>query len=328
MRSPGFWYRNAGWQAHVLRPLGALYAKATARRVARAADLRPDVPVICVGNLNVGGTGKTPTAIALVERLKAQGRNPAVVSRGYGGKLDGPVRVDPNLHGAEDVGDEPLLMSAFAPVWVATDRAAGARAAQSDADVLILDDGFQNPSVEKDLSIVVVDAHLGFGNGYVIPAGPLRETVNEGLKRADMVLSVGDERAQARFLAQWSTSLQRVEHQQATLEPLATGMPWKGMSVFAFAGIGHPEKFFSTLRALGADVKGTVALADHQELTPALLARLERDAAASGARLVTTEKDMVRLPESFRSKALPVPVRLVFAGPDAIDARLNTLMTS
>ncbi len=326
MRTPDFWYRDAGWQARALAPLAALYASATARRIARPAEVQPGIPVICVGNLNAGGTGKTPTAIALVEQLKSLGHTPGVISRGYGGSLEGPLRVDPDRHRAEDVGDEPLLMAAFAPVWVAKDRAAGARAAQEHADVLILDDGFQNPGVAKDLSIVVVDAMRGFGNGKVIPAGPLREPVDAGLKRTDFVLAIGDEAAQSRFQAAWGDLLEKTPIERARLEPLATGMPWQNMPVFAFAGIGHPEKFFATLRGLGANLKGAVTLADHQELTPTLLARLERDAASAGARLVTTEKDVVRLPAAFRGKVLPVPVRLVFDDPEAIRGKLESLM--
>ncbi|MEJ6403174.1 tetraacyldisaccharide 4'-kinase [Yoonia sp. 2307UL14-13] len=325
MRAPDFWFTppdKPGLISTVLRPMGALYAHLTARRL-RQPGYHASVPIICVGNINAGGTGKTPTTIALVQRLSAWGYDVHVVSRGYGGSLTGPVAVDPTTHRAAQTGDEPLLLSAFAPAWVSKDRAAGVRAAEgAGADVIILDDGFQNPSVHKNLSIVVVDAARGFGNGRVLPAGPLREPVATGLARADIVLSIGPPDAQARFDETWPV---QKPHTTAHLAPLPTGMPWKGMRLFAFAGIGHPEKFFHTLRDLGADIVKAKSLADHQPLTPALMRRLEQDATAHRAQLVTTEKDAVRLPERFRMNVLTLPVRLQLDDWEPLDRCLADL---
>ena len=317
MRTPVFWFTppdRPATMARLLAPLGALYAQATARRVAQDGWRAP-VPVICVGNLNAGGTGKTPTAIAILQMLATRGIAAHVVTRGHGGRLDGPVRV--NGQSADLVGDEPLLLAAFAPTWVAKNRAEGAKAAVlAGARAILLDDGFQNPSVVKDLSIVVVDAAKGFGNGRCIPAGPLREPVVAGLARADLLLAIGD-----------VPLIGATPDMTGRLDPLPTGMDWAGARVFAFAGIGHPEKFFATLRKTGADIAGTVGLGDHQPLTEAVLIRLTAQAAALNAQLVTTEKDAVRVPASFRPHVLTLPVRLTIDDPAPLVAALDRIFS-
>ena len=320
MRAPGFWYAPPGLAAGVLAPLGWAYAAATARRVA-APGYRASVPVICIGNLNVGGTGKTPTAIALIERLTARGQRVAVVSRGYGGSLTGPVQV--TTQSAAQVGDEPLLLSAFAPTFIAHDRAAAVRLAEaSGAQVILLDDGFQNPAVAKDLALIVVDAAMGFGNGHCLPAGPLREPVAVGMRRADLVLSIGAAAAQATFRARWPLAKPVIP---AELHPLAMGMDWHGARVIAFAGIGNPDKFFATLRGEGAQVLRAVALDDHQPLSDALITRLQLEAVTKVAQLVTTEKDAVRLPARFRTEVLTLAVRLRLPDWSLLDAALAKL---
>ena len=280
------------------------------------------MPVICVGNLNAGGTGKTPDGDPSADGAGGTRGGGACRLARVWRDGDRATRVDERLHEAPETGDEPLLMAAFGPVWVAKDRTAGARAAvAAGAEAVILDDGFQDPGLAHDLSLVVVDAAKGFGNGLCLPAGPLREPVEVGLARADLLLSIGPEAAQAGFAAPAGAP----PHLRAQLRPLQMGFDWRGHRALAFAGIGHPEKFFATLRGLGADLVRAEALEDHQPFTPALLTRLETEARMTRAQLVTTEKDAARLPRAFRRKVMALPVRLHLDDPAPLEAALDRL---
>jgi tetraacyldisaccharide 4'-kinase len=311
MTAPWFWSnppKRPGWQARALMPMSWLWRLGAWWRGRGVVPYRASVPVICVGNLTAGGTGKTPMVAALVERLIAQGRSPHVVSRGHGGRLTGPHRVDPARDSATEVGDEPLLLAALAPVWVARDRAAGVRAAAAaGAELILMDDGFQNPSVVKDRTIVMVDGGAGFGNGRLIPAGPLREPVAEGLARADLVVLVGSPAERKAALARWPALAGALP---ARLLPRETGLSLAGERVVAFAGIGRPGKFFATLKAMGAEIVEAVPFADHVAYPAIVLRRLQRRALAAGAMLVTTEKDAARLPPAFRREVVVVQVHL------------------
>lgn len=326
MRAPGFWSNPPGapgLAARLLTPLGWLWGLAGRLRRRFANPVRAPIPVICVGNLTAGGAGKTPTAIALLSALSARGITAHAVTRGHGGRERGPHRVDPLRDDAARVGDEPLLLASWAPVWVARDRAAGVlTAARAGAAVAVLDDGHQNPGVAKDLSLVVVDAGAGFGDGRLIPAGPLRERVAEGLARADAVVLIGEDAEAAETLARWP-QLRRLPVLRARLQPLATGLQLDGAAVVAFAGIGRPEKFFATLRGLGARLIAAHAFPDHAPYAPRVLRRMIAEARAADAMLVTTEKDAVRLPPAFQTEVMALPVRLAFDDPDALAALLR-----
>jgi tetraacyldisaccharide 4'-kinase len=310
VRAPEFWNKPGGL-ARAVAPLGAVYALGGDLRRRFAAPWRAPVPVVCAGNLTVGGAGKTPTVATLAQILGSQGRRVAVLSRGYGGRMRGPLRVDPARHAARDVGDEPLLLARVAPVYVARDRKAGAEAAVADgADLLLMDDGFQNPQIEKTLSLVVVDGAAGFGNRAVFPAGPLREPAATGFKRAHALVMIGADAHAAAF--GFAGPVLR-----ADLVP-TNGAAWVGVPVVAFAGIGRPRKFFDMLASLGAAVRGAYPFADHHAYSRREVERLLGLAHAQRAALVTTEKDLVRVPADLAAQIRTVPVELRFADPAAL----------
>jgi tetraacyldisaccharide 4'-kinase len=320
MRTPEFWDETPGQGANILAglltPVGAALDAAGRMRRALAHPYHAPVPVICVGNLVVGGAGKTPVVLALVELLRRAGVAPHVVMRGYGGRLAGPVRVDPAIHDAGAVGDEALLAAAQAPAWVARDRAAGVRAAaEAGAEAVLLDDGFQNPTVAKDLSLLVVDATYGFGNGRLLPAGPLRERIEAGLARADaIVLLDGD--AIPNALAGTACPILR-----ATLAPV-DGACFAGQRVAAFAGIGRPEKFFATLRRLGAELVAERPFPDHHRFGAGEIAELRATAERERALLVTTAKDAARLRPEARAGIEVLEVRIDWRDRPALNALL------
>lgn len=316
MRAPEFWHEKPGLAAGLLTPVGAALDVAGRLRRAVVRPYRAPVPVVCVGNLVAGGSGKTPVALSLAAVLAARGVAAAIVMRGYGGSLTGPMRVDPQAHDAAAVGDEALQAAMHTTCWIARDRGAGVRAAAADGTrAVVLDDGFQNPHVAKDLALVVVDAAYGFGNRRLIPAGPLRERIAAGLARADAVVLVGGGEPPA--------TGRPVLH--AGLEPLA-GERFAGKRVAAFAGIGRPEKFFAGLRALGAELVAAHGFPDHHPYRDGELAALRREAAAAGARLVTTRKDWVRLPPRDRDGIDVLDVALRWRDERALDALLAPLL--
>lgn len=294
MKAPEFWLTGRGPWPAVLAPLGCLYALGGRLRHARARPRDVGVPVICIGNLTAGGTGKTPLAITIAGLLGAGGRTPHILTRGYGGTLSGPVRVDTVIHNAPETGDEALLLARAAPTWVAHDRVSGARAAiNQGADTLILDDGFQNPALKKDFALVVIDGATGLGNGRVIPAGPLREPMRTGLARADAVIIMGrDEKNIANDVRDCAPDLPVFT---AHLRPCPDTSRLAGKSVFGFAGIGRPEKFRDTLIEIGCRVAGFRAFADHHVFSAQEIAQLRAAADEAKAQLVTTAKDAARL---------------------------------
>ncbi len=326
MRAPEFWSaeRSAPALTALLSPLAAAYGLAGRLRRALATAYRPAVPVICVGNLVAGGAGKTPVALSLAARLAAQGRSVHILTRGYGGRAAGPLRVDAERHTAAEVGDEALLLARAAPTWVARERAAAARAAvEAGAELLLLDDGFQNPSIAKDLSLLVVDGAYGFGNGRVMPAGPLRESVTEGMARADAVVLMGEDRqGLSSRLATQRPLL------PARLVPAPDGAAFAGRKVLAFAGIGRPQKFFDSLAELGADIAETRTFPDHHPYSAAEIESLAARAKELNVALVTTEKDAVRLPPARRGEIETLPVAVAWDDSAALDDLLAGMTTA
>jgi tetraacyldisaccharide 4'-kinase len=320
MTPPAFWTDPDSRAARLLSPVGWLYQTATAWRMAHAQPWHAPIPVACIGNLTAGGAGKTPVVRDLAQRLDGRGYRPAVLSRGYGGTERGPLRVDPAIHSADTVGDEPLLLATRTPCWVAADRAAGARAiVAGGAGVIVMDDGLQNPALAQDLRIVVVDGAQGFGNGFGIPAGPLRERVAAGLARAHAAVMMGDD--ERGLLPMLESRLPVLRGSLAPVDP--DGLA--GCRVLAFAGIGRPEKFRATLLEARADIAGFRPFPDHHAYALAELDMLAAEAERLGAILVTTEKDWMRLDSRWRARVRALEVAIVWRDRAVTDRLLDGL---
>lgn len=321
MREPGFW-RRSGVRARLLKPVAMAYAAVADTRMNRKGA-RADVPVFCIGNLTVGGAGKTPTAIAIARLFLDHGEHPFFLTRGYGGSLKGPLSIQP-AHTAKEVGDETLLLDAIAPTVIARDRVTGAAmAVKGGASVIIMDDGFQNPSLEKDFSLLVIDGDRGIGNGRVFPAGPLRASLSAQLSRADAVLFVGHMgpdahsikiRAERKSLP---VLYGRVKADRSVADRLT------GHKVLAFSGIGYPDKFFATLESCGIAVRQTRSFADHHRFTKDEAEKLLALAAQENLALITTEKDMARMRDDpalarLTESTFVLPVKMTFDDETAI----------
>jgi len=322
MRAPGFWAGGGGGIAPLLlSPFSAIYAGATARRMARSGWQAP-VPVICCGNATAGGAGKTTVALDIGRRLADRGVAAHFLLRGYGGSLKGPTRVDPQGHDSTQVGDEALLLAANRPTWISADRGAGGQSAvAAGAQAIVMDDGLQNPTLEKDLSLLVIDGTFGFGNGRVIPAGPLREPVAAAAARCRAAVLIGEDRTNALRDLPPSLPVLRANLVGGPEAAMLAGQP-----VFAFCGIANPGKFFATLQEAGAVVAGREAFADHYPYDDGDMKELLSQADALRAVPVTTLKDFVRIPPAYRSRVTVVTVGLAWEEPAAIESLLDPLV--
>ena len=325
--APRFWWRpQPTLMARLLQPLGWLYGSITLRRMRRSGTDLP-IPVVCVGNFIAGGAGKTPTAIAIAEMLARRGETPFVLMRGYGGRLAGPVEVDPNGHAAADVGDEPMLMARHARTVIARDRLAGARLAHGlGASVIVMDDGLQNPVLSKQLKFAVVDGLGGAGNGLCLPAGPLRAPLAGQIGETDAVIISGEGEAGEKVAATARSVGRPVV--AARLEPREdVAQRLRGKKVIALSGIGRPEKFTATLRETGAVIIAERAFGDHHAYTKDDITPVITEATERGGLIATTEKDWTKLaslwPDTAADRLIVVPVRLVFAEPERVEQLLS-----
>lgn len=326
MREPHFWTvtdKRSRASAPVIKllmtPLSMLYRWAGRRRIATTVPHDAGLPVICIGNLTLGGAGKTPVTAATRAHFAAHGARVASLSRGYRGSILGPVHVDTLTHTAAEVGDEPLMLAASGEAWISKDRPAGATAMkEAGVQIVIMDDGHQNPTLKKSLSIVVIDGTNPFGNGHIFPKGPLREPIADGLSRADAVVVMGGDEMPAALSTFKGVVL------RAHLEPLALLPPGR---YIAFAGIGRPERFFDGLQQQpGVELSESVPYPDHHAFQPSDIAYLMKLAKERDARLVTTDKDHVRLPPDVKGHVMRASVEAKFEDPAAFAALLDRVL--
>ncbi|MBS0534848.1 MAG: tetraacyldisaccharide 4'-kinase [Proteobacteria bacterium] len=329
MREPGFWWRRPGLASSLLAPLGLAYGSIAARRMAKPGAFA-GIPVICVGNFTLGGTGKTPTALMLVALLRELGATPFCLTRGYGGSIEGPHRVDADQDNAAQVGDEALLLARAAPTVVARDRVLGAAFAKAmGASVVAMDDGLQNPSLAKTLTIAVVDGRRGIGNGEVFPAGPLRAPLAAQMARCDALLVVGDGEGARRVTSR--AGARPVLHGRLMPDEAAV-TALRARPVLAFAGIGDPDKFFATVEASGIEIAQRRAFADHHRFNAEEAAELVMAAEHDALALVTTEKDHARMTgdpalAALAAKAHALPVTMVVEEKETLRALLARALT-
>lgn len=308
MKTPKYWQSNS-FISKLLTPLGYIYGTLTALRIKLKKPKKAEIPVICIGNITAGGTGKTPVSISVAKLLSGEMFHPYFVSRGYGGKLQNVI-VNNKKHTARDVGDEPLLLSAQAPVVVNADRYKAAQTAtEQGADVVIMDDGFQNPGLHKDLSFLVFDGHYGIGNGKIIPAGPLRETLENGIKRADAVIILGKDKHNLAQRCGLPVFFGHTEAAQTTIN---------NQDVIAFAGIGHPQKFYHTLKQQGFNVVKTVDFPDHHFYTREELDAIVKEAQKLNAQIYTTGKDFVKIPPLYSQDINVLEIAVVWDKPEEL----------
>lgn len=322
---PAFWkHATPTWQAHALAPFSWAVGAVGSLRTLRASPALSSLPVLCCGNLSVGGTGKTILVRDLAKRLQARGQVPHLLSRGYGGTLEGPLRVIPGEHTARDVGDEPFMLAQDFPVWIGRDRGETAfLAAEAGATCLVMDDGLQNLTLHQTLRLITIDGGAGLGNGRIVPAGPLREPAHKGLARSDAVILIG--RDDTNLAPTLPASLPCLA---AKLIPSASIRKLQGKQVIAFAGIGRPEKFFDMLTEAGAPPMRMIAFDDHHDYTERDCRRLSVLARQPGTVLVTTRKDWVKIPDWLRDDVVVIDVELLWSDPGAPERLLDLLLTN